>query len=87
MYIRKLALAAMLVGSLVTVPTIAQAQQARQTAVSKLSVRTALVRQGATLSKKNSVRGGSTILFLGGLGAVVGGAALLARGNRRPASP
>jgi hypothetical protein len=87
MSIRKAAMAALVAGSMVVVPTIAQAAQANQTAVSKLSVRSAQVRQGATVAKKSDLQGGSLILALLAAAAVIGGIVIAADGGNNPTSP
>jgi len=87
MSIRKAAMAALVAGSMVVVPTVAQAAQANQTAVSKLSVRSAQVRQGATVTKKNDLQGGSLILALLAAAAVIGGIIIAADGSNNPTSP
>ena len=78
--IRKAAMATLIAGSMIVVPTVAQAAQAKQTAVSKLSIRSAQVRGGAVLGKKERIQGGSAILFLGAVLAA-GGAGYLIRGG------
>ena len=80
MGIRKAAMATLIAGSVIVVPTVAQAAQAKQTAVSKLSIRSAQVRGGAVLGKKERIQGGSAILFLGAVLAA-GGAGYLIRGG------
>jgi len=88
MSIRKAAMAALVAGSMVVVPTVAQAAQANQTAVSKLSVRSAQVRQGAVVAKKkNDLQGGSLILALLAAAAVIGGIVIAADGSNNPTSP
>ena len=85
MSIRKAAMAALVAGSMVVVPTVAVAQ-ANQTAVSKLSVRSAQ-RQGAAVAKKNELQGGSLIIALIAAAAVIGGIVIAADGGGAPASP
>lgn len=88
MSIRKAAMAALVAGSMVVVPTVAQAAQANQTAVSKLSVRSAQVRQGAAVDKKGEkLAGGSLILALLAAAAVIGGIIIAADGSNNPTSP
>jgi len=87
MSIRKAAMAALVASSMVVVPTVAQAAQANQTAVSKLSVRSAQVRQGAAVTKKSELQGGSLILALLAAAAVIGGIIIAADGSNNPASP
>jgi|CXWL01.1.fsa_nt_gi hypothetical protein len=86
MSIRKAAMAALVAGSMVVVPTVAAAQ-ANQTAVSKLSVRSAQVRGGATFAKKNNLQGGSLIIALVAAAAVIGGIVIAADGGGAPSSP
>ena len=78
--IHKAAMATLIAGSMVVVPTVAQAAPANQTAASKLSIRSAQVRGGAVLGKKDRIQGGSAILFLGAILAA-GGAGYLIRGG------
>ncbi len=80
MSIHKAAMATLIAGSMVVVPTVAQAAPANQTAASKLSIRSAQVRGGAVLGKKERIQGGSAILFLGAILAA-GGAGYLIRGG------
>ena len=87
MSIRKATMAALIAGSMVAVPTIAQAQATSQTAVSKLSVRSAQVRSGAVVAKKNDLGGGSLIIALLAAAAVVGGIVLAAGGGNNATSP
>ncbi len=87
MSIRKAAMAALVAGSMVVVPTVAQAAQANQTAVSKLSVRSAPVRQGATVAKQNELQGGSIIIALLAAAAVIAGIVIAADGSNNPSSP
>ena len=86
MSIRKAAMAAFVASAMVVVPTVAQAAQANQTAVSKLSVRSAQ-RQGAAVAKKNELQGGSLIIALIAAAAVIGGIVIAADGGGAPASP
>ena len=81
MSIRKAAMAMLIASSMIVVPTVAQAAQANQAAVSKLSIRSAQVRGGAVLGKKDRIQGGSAILFLGAILAA-GGAGYLIRGGK-----
>ncbi len=81
MSIRKAAMATLIASSMIVVPTVAQAAQANQAAVSKLSIRSAQVRGGAVLGKKDRIQGGSAILFLGAILAA-GGAGYLIRGGK-----
>jgi hypothetical protein len=83
MSIRKAAMATIVAVSMVVVPTIAQAAQAHQTAVSKLSV----ARAGAKTSKENDLRGGSIILALLAAAAVIAGIVIAADGSNKPSSP
>lgn len=87
MSIRKAAMAALVAGSMVVVPTVAQAAQT--SAVSKLSVRSTQVRQGATVAKgeKQQLAGGSLILALLAAAAVIGGIVIAADGSNNPTSP
>ncbi len=78
MSIRKTAMATLIAGSMVVFPTIAQAAQANQTAVSKLSIRSAQVRGAAVLGKKERIQGGSAILLLGAILAAAGAGYLIA---------
>jgi uncharacterized Zn-binding protein involved in type VI secretion len=88
MSIRKAAMAALVAGSMVAVPAVAQAQTANQTAVSKLSVASAPVaRQGAKVAKKNDLRGGSVIIALLAAAAVIAGIVIAADGSNNPSSP
>ena len=88
MSIRKAAMAALVAGSMVVVPTVVQAAQANQTAVSKLSVRSAQVRQGAAVAKENELQGGSLILaLLAAAAAVIGGIVIATGGSNSPSSP
>ena len=87
MSIRKAAMAALIAGSMVVVPTIAQAAPANQTAVSKLSVRSAQVRSGKTLVKRNELGGGSLIIALLAAAAVIGGIVIAADGGNNATSP
>ena len=80
MGIRNAAVAALIASSMFVVPTAAQAAQANQTSVSKLSIRSAQVRGGAVMGKKERIQGGSAILFLGAILAA-GGAGYLIRGG------
>ena len=81
MSIRKAAMATLIASSMIVVPTVAQAAQANQAAVSKLSIRSAQVRGGAVLGKKDRIQGGSAILFVG-LIVVAAGAGYLIRGGK-----
>lgn len=86
MSIRKAVLATMVVGSLVTMPTLAQAQQATPASVNKLSIRAAQIRHGATLSKKNSIApttGALIALAVAGAGVGIG----FAVSDNKPKSP
>ncbi len=87
MSIRKAVMTALFAGSIVAVPTIAQAAPANQTAVSKLSVRSAQVRSGAVIAKKNDLGGGSVIIALLAAAAVLGGIVLAAGGGNNATSP
>lgn len=88
MSIRKAAMAAFVAGSMVVVPTVAQAASANQTAVSKLSVASAPVaRQGARVAKKNDVRGGSVIIAVTAAAAAIAAAVIGADGSNKPSSP
>lgn len=88
MSIRKAAMATLVAASMVAVPTIAQAAQANQTAVSKLSVRSAPVaRQGAAVKNENDLRGGSIIIALLAAAAVIAAIVIAADGGNDPASP
>lgn len=80
MSIRKATMAVLMAGSMIVVPTVAQAAQANQTSASKLSIRSAQVRGGAVMGKKERIQGGSAILFLGAILAA-GGAGYLIRGG------
>jgi hypothetical protein len=79
--IRKAAMATLIAGSMIVVPTIAQAAQANQTAVSKLSIRSAQVRGGAVMGKKERIQGGSAIIFLGAILAAAGAGYLIRGGG------
>ena len=81
MSIRKAAIATLIASSMVVVPTIAQAAQANQAAVNKLSIRSAQLRGGAALGKKERIQGGSAILLLVAIGAAAG-AGYLIRGGK-----
>lgn len=81
MSIRKAAMATLIASSMIVVPTVAQAAQANQAAVSKLSIRSAQVRGGAVLGKKDRIQGGSAILFVG-LIVAAAGAGYLIRGGK-----
>lgn len=81
MSIRKAAMATLIASSMIVVPTVVQAAQVNQAAVSKLSIRSAQVRGGAVLGKKDRIQGGSAILFLGAILAA-GGAGYLIRGGK-----
>ena len=87
MNIRKASMAALIVGSMVAVPTLAQAAPANQSAVSKLSVRSAQVRLGKAVAKKNDLGGGSVIIALLAAAAVVGGIVVAADGGNNATSP
>ena len=87
MSIRKAAMAALVAGSMVVVPTIAQAASANQTAVSKLSVRSAQVRSGAVVAKKDELAGGSLIIALLAAAAVIGGIVIASGGGNNATSP
>lgn len=87
MSIRKAAMAALVAGSMVVVPTIAQAASANQTAVSKLSVRSGQIRSGAIVAKKNSLGGSSLIIALLAAAAVVGGIVVAASSGNNATSP
>ena len=87
MYIRKAAMAALIAGSMVAVPTISQAAPANQAAVSKLSVRSAQLRLGKTVTKKNELGGTSLIIALVAAAAVVGGIAVAASSGSNATSP
>ena len=80
MGIRKASVAALVASSMFVVPIAAQAAQANQTSVNKLSIRSAQVRGGAVMGKKERIQGGSAILFLGAILAA-GGAGYLIRGG------
>lgn len=84
MNIRKAAMAALIAGSMVAVPTLAQAAQANQAAVSKLSVRSAPQVRG---SKQSELRGGSVIIALLAAAAVIAGIVVAANGSSKPKSP
>lgn len=81
MSIRKAAIVTLIAGSMVIVPTVAQAAQANQTAVSKLSIRSAQVRGAAVLGKKERIQGGSAILLLGAIVAAAGAGYLIRGGG------
>ncbi len=87
MNIRKAAMAALIAGSMVAVPTLAQAAQANQAAVSKLSVRSAQVRGGAVVTKKNELGGSGLIIALLAAAAVVGGIVIASSGGNNATSP
>jgi uncharacterized Zn-binding protein involved in type VI secretion len=88
MSIRKAAMAALVAASMVVVPTVAQAAQANQTAAGKLSVASAPVaRQGAKVTKKNDLRGGSVIIALLAAAAIIAGIVIAADGDNSPSSP
>lgn len=87
MSIRKAAMAALVASSMVVVPTVAQAAQANQTAVSKLSVRSAQLRSGATAGKKAELQGGSLIIALLAAAGVIAGIVIAADGSNKPKSP
>jgi hypothetical protein len=87
MNIRKAAMAALIAGSMVAVPTLAQAAPASQTAVSKLSLRSAQVRSGKTVVKKNDLGGGSIVIALLAAAAVIGGIVIAADGGNGANSP
>ena len=88
MSIRKAAMATMVAASMVGAPTIAYAAQANQTAVSKLSVRSAPVaRQGAAVRGESDLRGGSLIIALLAAAAVIAAIVIAADGNNNPNSP
>ncbi len=87
MNIRKAAMAALIAGSMVAVPTLAQAAQANQAAVSKLSVRSAQVRGGAVVAQKNRLAGSSLLIALAAAAAVVGGIVIAAGGGNSAKSP
>lgn len=86
MSIRKTVTAALVASAMVVVPTVAQAAQANQSAASKLSVRSAQVRSGATVAQKNQLAG-SLILAIVAAAAVIGGVIIASNGNNNPASP
>ena len=87
MNIRKAAMAGLIAGSMVAVPTILQAAPANQAAVNKLSVRSAQLRLGKTVAKKNELGGTSLIMALGAAAAVVGGIAVAASSGSNATSP
>lgn len=88
MGIRKAAVATMVAASMVAIPTVAQAARANETAVSKLSVRSAPVaRQGAAVKGENDLRGGSVIIALIAAAAVIAGIIIAADGSNNPSSP
>ena len=78
-------MATIVAASMVAVPTVVQAAQANQTAVSKLSV----ARQGAPIAgkKKEDLRGGSIIIALLAAAAVIAGIVIAADGSNNPSSP
>jgi hypothetical protein len=84
MSIRKAAMAAIVATSMVVVPTVAQAAAANQTAVSKLSVRSAPQVSG---SKQSELAGGSVIIALLAAAAVIAGIVVAANGSSKPKSP
>jgi hypothetical protein len=87
MSIRKAAMAMLIASSMIAVPTIAQAAPATQTGVSKLSVRSAQVRSGKAVVKKNDLGGGSLIIALVAAAAVIGGIVIAADGGNNATSP
>ena len=87
MYIRKAAMAALIAGSMVAVPTISQAAPANQAAVSKLSVRSAQLRLGKTVTKKNELGGPGVILAVIGAAAAIGGIVVAASSGNNATSP
>lgn len=82
MSIRKAAMAVIVAVSMVAVPTVAQAAQAR-TAASQHSV----ARSGAKVAKESDLRGGSIILALLAAAAVIAGIVIAADGSNKPSSP
>ena len=88
MNLRKTVIAAISAVSLVAVPTVAMAAQAKTTAVSKLSVRAApAVRQGAAVSKASKLEGGSVVIALLAAAAIIAGIVVAADGSNKPSSP
>lgn len=83
MSIRKAVMATIVAASMVAMPTVVQAAQAKQTAVSSLSVS----RVGAKASKSSDLAGGSLILALLAAAAVIGGIIIAADGSNKPKSP
>jgi hypothetical protein len=83
MSIRKAAMATVVAFSMVAVPTVVQAAQANQAAVSKLSV----ARVGAATKKQSNLEGGSVIIALLAAAAVVAGIVIAADGSNSPSSP
>lgn len=83
MKIRKAAMAALIAGSMIALPTIAQAAPA----VSKLSIRSAQVRGGAAVAKKNELAGASLLIALAAAGAVIGGIVIASSGGNSATSP
>ena len=83
MSIRKAAMATIVAASMVVMPAVVQAAQAKQTAVSTLSV----ARQGAKVSKSNELAGGSLIIALLAAAAIVAGIVIAADGSSKPKSP
>jgi hypothetical protein len=79
MSIRKAAVATMVAFSMVAMPTVVQAAQANQTAVSKLSV----ARSGAVTKKQNELAGGSLILVVLAVAAVIAGIVIASDGGSK----
>ena len=88
MNLRKTATAAFAAVSLIAVPTVAMAAQAQSTSVSKLSVRAApAVRQGARVTRKSNLDGGSIVVAILAVTAVIAGVIIAADGSNSPSSP
>ena len=83
MSIRKAVTATIVAMSMVAMPTVVQAAQAKQTAVSSLS----LNRAGAKASKSSDLAGGSLIIALLAAAAIVAGIVIAADGSNKPKSP
>ena len=83
MSIRKAVTATIVAMSMVVMPTVVQAAQAKQTAVSSLS----LNRAGAKASKSSDLAGGSLIIALLAAAAIVAGIVIAADGSNKPKSP
>ena len=83
MSIRKAVMATIVAASMVAMPTVVQAAQAKQTAVSSLSVS----RVGAKASKSSDLAGGSLIIALLAAAAIIAGIVIAADGSSKPKSP